>query len=349
MCFAMPEHTLREYILRLGGLEISAKEWRAYLLHCEAVPYLFRFQPHGRIRDISTYRGSIQLHASSWPKTDLPPFKAIDAGDERFLKKLIKGMRLCIAMDALSRKYDQFLDQIWLHSVFWDVDIETFLTLFNADVKQGDGVASMVGLGSISKEEVEDLIQVLAPIRLVLTWAPKGIIRRLPLTTTECKVLTSGGTSLRDIVLPKGRSLIDWDAGYEALCEWDDEDMETNLETLDQGDTGITYADGRHESAKEYAARTEPPPVKTQAQLEAEEFAQQVLDLDTSSFWEMWKGFHAEGTREDAQEEFYDSLPHLKSLGKGGGEGGGGGAGGEGMNVENIMNAMAAEGNCPEM
>ncbi|KAF7943777.1 uncharacterized protein EAE97_005847 [Botrytis byssoidea] len=360
MCFAMPENTLRDYILRLGGLEISAKEWRAYLLHCEAVPYLFRFQPHGRIRDISTYRGSIQLHASSWPKTDLPRFKAIDTGDATFMKNLLKGMRLCIAMDALSKKYEQFLDQIWLHSVFWDVDIETFLTLFNADVKQGDGVASMVGLGLMTKKEVEDLIQVLASIRLVLTWAPKGIIRRLPLTTTECKELTSGGTSLRDIILPKGRSLIDWDAGYEALCEWDDDDMVTDLEALDEGDTGITYADGRHESAKEYAMRTEPPPVKTQAQLESEEYERQISALDNSilaylaahpeasdeeifekSFWELWKGFYPNGVREDALEEFADSLPHVRAVGKGG-EGVGGQ--GQGVNLESVVKALMKGG-----
>lgn len=93
----------------------------------------------------------------------------MDAGDERFMKKFVKGLRLCIAIDALSRKYQEFLDQIWLHSVFWDVDIETFLTLFNADLKQGDGVASRVGLGLMSKEEVEDLTQVMASTRLILT------------------------------------------------------------------------------------------------------------------------------------------------------------------------------------
>ncbi|TGO25648.1 hypothetical protein BPAE_0075g00030 [Botrytis paeoniae] len=235
--------------------------------------------------------------------------------------------------------------------------------MFNADVKQGDGIASTVGLGLMSKEEIKDLVQVVASTRSLLTWAPKGIIRRLPLTTTESKELTGGGTSLRDIILPKGRSLIDWDAGYEALCEWDDEDMETNLETLDKGDTGITYADGRHESAKEYAARTEPPPVKTQAQLESEEFEHQILLLDNSilayraahpdaadeeifekSFWEMWTGFHPEGAREEAQEEFHDSLPHLKSM-----EEGGGAEGVSGINMDNITNAMAEGGNCPNM
>ncbi|TGO48677.1 hypothetical protein BCON_0233g00170 [Botryotinia convoluta] len=330
----------RDYVLRLGGLKISAQEWRAYLLHCEAVPYLLRFQPHGRYRDISTYRGSIQLHASSWPKTDLPPFKLIGPGDEPFMRKLVKGLRLCIAIDMLSKQYAEFLDQMWLHSIFWDVDIEKFLAVFNADVERGDGITSKVGLGLMSKEELEDLVQVMASTRSLLTWAPKGIIRRLPLTTTESKELTGGETSIRDIILPKGRSLIDWDAGYEALCEWDDEDMETDLETLGDADTGITYADGRHESEKEYAARTEPPSVKTQAQLEQEEFEHQMYVLDKSiaayraahpdaadeeifekSFWEVWKGFHPEGTREDAQEEFDECLTHLKSMENRGAEG----------------------------
>lgn len=145
--------------------------------------------------------------------------------------------------------------------------------------------------------------------------------------------------------------------------------METNLEALDEGDTGITYADGRHESAKAYATRTEPPPVKTQAQLEAEKFEQQIAALDKSilayiaahpdatdeeifekSFWEMWRGFHPEGAREDAQEEFDDSLLHVRSVAEGGAEGV------QGIDMENIMQALMKGGegggggaDCPGM
>ncbi|TGO89044.1 hypothetical protein BPOR_0128g00180 [Botrytis porri] len=327
MCFAMPEHTL----------------------------------PHGRYRDISTYRGSIQLHASSWPKTDLSPFKSIGPWDESFVGKLVKGLRLCVAIDLFSIKYVDYLDQMWLHSIFWDVDMKNFLTVFNTDVKRGDGIASKVGLGLMSKEELEDLVQVLASTRSLLTWAPEGIIRRLPLTTTESKELTCGETSIRDITLPKGRSLIDWDAGYEALCEWDDEDMETDLETLAEADTGITYADGRHESKWEYAERTEPPPVKTQAQLEAEEFERRIQTLDKTiaayhaehpdaadeemfenSFWKVWKGFYPEGTREDALEEFEECLDNFKSTKDGG-------SGAPGIDMKDFMGAMEESGGCPEM
>ncbi|KAF7960633.1 hypothetical protein EAE96_000308 [Botrytis aclada] len=364
MCFAMPEHTLRGYILRHGGLKITAQEWRAYLLHCDAVPYLFRFQPHGRYRDISTYRGSIQLHASSWPKTDLPPFKLIDPGDASFIQKLTKALKLCIAIDLFTQTCFQFLDQMWLHSIFWDVDIDTFLALFNADVKQGDGIASRIGLSLLSREELEDLVQVMASTRLILIWAPKGIIRRLPLTTTESKELTSGGTSLKDILLPKGRSLIDWDAGHEALCEWDNEKMERNLDTLAEANTGITYADGRHESATQYAARTEPPPVKTQAELDEEEIIRQIGVKDDAivtyraahpeaadeevfekSFWGVWKGFHPEGEREEAREEFEECLHHLRSVENGGGAG----RALDEMHVDAVMNALKDKGDCPNM
>ncbi|EMR80476.1 hypothetical protein BcDW1_10856 [Botrytis cinerea BcDW1] len=359
MCFAMPEHTLRDYILRLGELKISAQEWRAYLLHCEAAPYLFRFEAHGRCRDTSTYRGSIQLHASSWPKTDLPPIKILDIEDKPFMKKLTKGMRLCTVIDILARYCEHYLDQMWLHSIFWDVDMETFLTMFNSDIKQGNGIATKIGLGLMSIEELEDLVQTVVSVGTLLTWAPKGIIRRLPLTITEFKEVIGGKSSLRGIILPKGRSLIDWDAGYEALRRWDDEVMETDLDKLARADRGITYADGQHESEREYSARTESPPVKTQAELEEEESERQTNALDDSivtyreahpdataeelfekSYWDMWKGFNPEGTRKVAQEEFDDCLEYLKAMEE---------AGAGGFDMDILKNAMEAGGNCPNM
>ncbi|TEY65928.1 hypothetical protein BOTCAL_0135g00150 [Botryotinia calthae] len=277
------------------------------------------------------------------------------------MKKLTKGMRVCTVIDILSRYCHEYLDQMWLHSIFWDVDMETFLTMFNANVNQGDGIASKIGLGLMSKEELEDLVEAVVSIGTLLTWAPKGIIRRLPLTITEFKEVIGGKSSIRGIILPKGRSLIDWNAGYEALRRWDNEVMETDLEKLGRADTGITYGDGRHESEREYSTRTEPPPVKTQAELEEEESERRSNALDDSvatyhaahpdatdeelfekSFWEMWKGFHPEGTRKEAQEIFDDCLKYLKAMEAGGTEE---------FDMDNMKDAMAEaeEGKCPNM
>ncbi|RAL61810.1 hypothetical protein DID88_002873 [Monilinia fructigena] len=102
----------RDYILRLGGLAISAQEWRAYLLNCEAMPYLFRFKPEGRKwRETSTYRGSIQLHASSWPKTDLTPLKSQRANAEI---GNITDFVLTLNQLRMSRNSTKSSDPMWL-------------------------------------------------------------------------------------------------------------------------------------------------------------------------------------------------------------------------------------------
>lgn len=135
--------------------------------------------------------------------------------------------------------------------------------------------------------------------------------------------------------------------------------METDLDKLARADRGITYADGQHESEREYSARTESPPVKTQAELEEEESERQTNALDDSivtyreahpdataeelfekSYWDMWKGFNPEGTRKVAQEEFDDCLEYLKAMEE---------AGAGGFDMDILKNAMEAGGNCPNM
>lgn len=85
------------------------------------------------------------------------------------MEKLTKGMRLCTVIDILARYCEHYLDQMWLHSIFWDVDMETFLTMFNSDIKQGNGIATKIGLGLMSIEELEDLVQTVVSVGTLLT------------------------------------------------------------------------------------------------------------------------------------------------------------------------------------
>lgn len=42
MKFRMPEHTLHQYIRRNGGIDLSAEEWRGFLLNCNERKNLFQ-------------------------------------------------------------------------------------------------------------------------------------------------------------------------------------------------------------------------------------------------------------------------------------------------------------------
>ncbi|EDN96129.1 predicted protein [Sclerotinia sclerotiorum 1980 UF-70] len=248
MCFAMPEHTLRDYIRRLGGLKISAQEWRA-----------FESEDSG---DFSTYRGSIQLHASSWPRTDLTPLRP---KREKFEKAKRNAFAFILAVHLLSESQVGSRDIMWPMTTFWDFSAERFLTLFNADVKNKDGDMSKLGLGLMSKQELEDMLWHVASTSPFLTWAPEGIIRRLPLTTPEFMEIRGGEAT--------------WD-------EWDNTKMETDLEVLEE-DTGITYTDGRVCSYLEYREQQSikekenapPGPPPTEEELEYMEEEKKLQEL----------------------------------------------------------------------
>ncbi|CAD6442137.1 8010588e-ef91-4fb5-adf5-f8a3efb3b9b0 [Sclerotinia trifoliorum] len=311
MCFAMPEHTLRDYIRRLGGLKISAQEWRTYLLHCNSIPYLFRFESEEEPGDFSTYRGSIQLHASSWPRTDLTPLRP---KREKFERAEGNALAFILAVHRLNEAQIGGRDIMWPQSTFWDFSAERFLALFNADVKNGNGEMSKLGLGLMSKEELEDMLWHVASTSPFLTWAPEGIIRRLPLTTPEFMEIRGGDATWDEVVLPKGRRLIDWDEGSKALLGWDNTKMETDPEVLEE-DTGITYTDGRVCSSFEYQEKLSikekenapPGPPPTEEQLEYMAAEKKIQDLIRSveayirkfpdakqqevfdnSFWPIW-------------------------------------------------------------
>ncbi|KAF7864032.1 hypothetical protein EAF04_006997 [Stromatinia cepivora] len=326
MCFAMPEHTLRDYILRLGGLKISAQEWRAYLLHCESVPYLFRFESEGESHDPSTYRGSIQLHASSWPRTDLTPLKPIR---ENFERAEQSAFQFVLALHQLNTVQVGIRDKMWPHSIFWDFSAERFLALYNADVKKGGGETGKLGLGLMSKEELEDIVWHVASTSSLLTWGPKGIIRRLPLTTPEFMEIRGGESTWDEVVLPKGRKLIDWDKGSRALRKWDNTEMETDPEVL-ESDTGIEYTDGRVCSLLDYMDQIRikekakgPPPTKEELEDMAEQ--KQIDDLIKSvddynskfpdaeerevfdqAYWPLWTGMNPEKSVDEGWEEYRD-------------------------------------------
>ncbi|ESZ96997.1 hypothetical protein SBOR_2613 [Sclerotinia borealis F-4128] len=322
MCFVMPENTLRDYILRLGGLAISAYEWRAYLLHCEALPYLFRFKPEGnKWGETSTYRGSIQLHASSWPKTDLTPLKP-----RREIPQIDDTVPFLMALTAIRMKRNSLSssDEMWISPIFWDFSAEEFLAAYNADIKQGGTVTSNFNVTKMSEEELEDILWHLASTSSLLTWAPCGIIRRLPLTDPESQELLRGTSTFDDIVFPKGRGLVDWDGDYESLYEWDNTEMETDQEILNQ-DRGITFADGCVYSYRQYYHNEELKEARAREAAEGHHSLDYIALMDDylknhpgagvqetfdRAFWPSWSVGNPDGSTEEAFVEFKEGLWH---------------------------------------
>ncbi|KAB8304212.1 hypothetical protein EYC80_003630 [Monilinia laxa] len=318
MCFLMPEHLLRDYILRLGGLEISAQEWRAYLLNCEAMPYLFRFKPEGRKwGETSTYRGSIQLHASSWPQTDLTPLKLQRKNAEI---GNITDFVLTLNQLRMSRNSTKSSDPMWLLPVFWDFSAQDFLAAYNADVKKGGIPTSSRKMTLMSQKQLEDIVWHLASTSSFLTWAPNGIIRRLPLTDPEYQELLRELSTIDNIIFPKGRHLIDWDGGHESLVEWDNLEMETNYEVLLQ-DNGIHFANGHKYTYDEYFDAEEMEEIRTEMENEEGEKESMAYMLQINeyieehpgvgaqetfkqAFWPTWSANNPDGKEEDALAEF---------------------------------------------
>ncbi|KAG4035155.1 hypothetical protein MFRU_002g04990 [Monilinia fructicola] len=318
MCFLMPEHLLRDYILRLGGLAISAQEWRAYLLNCEAMPYLFRFKPEGRKwGETSTYRGSIQLHASSWPKTDLTPLKP-----QRNNAEIGNVTDFILTLNQLRmlRNSTKSSDPMWLLPVFWDFSAEDFLAAYNADVKKGGVATSSRRMTLMSAKQLEDIVWHLASTSSFLTWAPNGIIRRLPLTDPEYQELLRELCTIDDLVFPKGRHLIDWDGDHESLVKWDNLKMETDYEVLLE-QNGIHYVNGESYTYDEYFDAEEMEEIRGEMEQEEGEKESMVYMLKVNdyvekhpgvgaqetfkqAFWPTWSAKNPDGKEEDALEEF---------------------------------------------
>ncbi|KAA8574801.1 hypothetical protein EYC84_004049 [Monilinia fructicola] len=300
-----PSPGIRDYILRLGGLAISAQEWRAYLLNCEAMPYLFRFKPEGRKwGETSTYRGSIQLHASSWPKTDLTPLKP-----QRNNAEIGNVTDFILTLNQLRmlRNSTKSSDPMWLLPVFWDFSAEDFLAAYNADVKKGGVATSSRRMTLMSAKQLEDIVWHLASTSSFLTWAPNGIIRRLPLTDPEYQELLRELCTIDDLVFPKGRHLIDWDGDHESLVKWDNLKMETDYEVLLE-QNGIHYVNGESYTYDEYFDAEEMEEIR--GEMEQEEGERKnpwftcAQETFKQAFWPTWSAKNPDGKEEDALEEF---------------------------------------------
>ncbi|KAI9648057.1 hypothetical protein NHQ30_002685 [Ciborinia camelliae] len=276
------------------------------------------FKPEGkRWGETSTYRGSIQLHASSWPKTDLTPWRPRRANVQI---EQASGLLFLITLETmrLLRNDPTGADHMWPHSDFWDFSAEDFLATFNADVRAGGVATSRQKMSVMSREDLDDMLWHLASTSPSwLTWGPIGIIRRIPLTGIEWQEIINERATMDDIILPKGRGLVDWDGDYEALCEWDDKSMPTSLEFLER-DTGITYtaafqaaqqaiqdADDRMlQLAMDQAAAYE----KLVAAYLASHPGCGPVEAFTHAFFPAWKADNPDGSRREAQLEFQDAF-----------------------------------------
>ncbi|KAF5874365.1 uncharacterized protein Bfra_004370 [Botrytis fragariae] len=161
MRFRMPEHTLHQYIRRNGGIDLSAEEWREFLLNSSERKELFQIRNKNG-KPPTPYHAILRTLSNGWP-TSLP-------APTTPMQVRVSGAQVeCFS--SATRIYLADRKEPWYRLDFWDADLEIFLVLCNnwmADNNQAP----------LPRDIFEACIRAGIQPRFVL--GPKGIIRKLP-------------------------------------------------------------------------------------------------------------------------------------------------------------------------
>ena len=115
---------------------------------------MLRFKPEGGIYgETSTYRGTIQLHASSWPKTGLTPWKPQSVNPQ--IRNAMQFAHL-LYVTRFVRSPTRSTDSMWAHPHFWDFNAEDFLSYYHGTVEKA--AQTGMDLPVISGQELEDIL-----------------------------------------------------------------------------------------------------------------------------------------------------------------------------------------------
>ncbi|APA05643.1 hypothetical protein sscle_01g004130 [Sclerotinia sclerotiorum 1980 UF-70] len=162
MKFRMPEHTLHQYIRRNGGIDLSADEWREFLLNCTERKELFQIrQKNGKLP--TPYHAILRMLSTGWSTNLAAPDTPVQVNISRAQAECFFNASVIYLTD---RK------EPWYRLDFWDADVEIFRTLCNNWL-----VANNRG-DPLPKDIFEACIHARVQPRFVL--GPKGIVRKLP-------------------------------------------------------------------------------------------------------------------------------------------------------------------------
>lgn len=118
-----------------------------------------RFHAEEKPNSISTYRGSIQLHASSWPKTDLSPLKSLRSDLE---VERVDAVRLLVAMQSMissPTNAGPITDKLFHCPAFWDYGKEIFLDQLNKLIVAGHPQLMAAGMKVMTRRELDDIVE----------------------------------------------------------------------------------------------------------------------------------------------------------------------------------------------
>ncbi|EMR85672.1 hypothetical protein BcDW1_5671 [Botrytis cinerea BcDW1] len=161
MKFRMPEHTLHQYIRRNGGIDLSAEEWRKFLLNSTERKEMFQIRNKNG-KPPTPYHAILRTLSNGWPTRLRAPTIPMQV---RISEAQIECFSNATTIYLADRK------EPWYRLDFWDADLEIFLVLCNnwlADNNQAP----------LPKDIFEACIRAGVQPRFVL--GPKGIVRKLP-------------------------------------------------------------------------------------------------------------------------------------------------------------------------
>ncbi|KAM0156044.1 hypothetical protein ACHAPG_005554 [Botrytis cinerea] len=161
MKFRMPEHTLHQYIRRNGGIDLSAEEWRKFLLNSTERKEMFQIRNKNG-KPPTPYHAILRTLSNGWPTRLRAPTIPMQV-------RISEAQTECFSNATTIYLADR--KEPWYRLDFWDADLDIFLVLCNnwlADNNQAP----------LPKDIFEACIRAGVQPRFVL--GPKGIVRKLP-------------------------------------------------------------------------------------------------------------------------------------------------------------------------
>ncbi|TGO58654.1 hypothetical protein BOTNAR_0177g00160 [Botryotinia narcissicola] len=161
MKFRMPEHTFHQYIRRNGGINLSAEEWRGFLLNSSERKELFHIREKNG-KPPTPYHAILRTLSNGWPTSSPAPTVSLQV-------RTSEAQTECFS--NATRIYLADRKEPWYRLDFWDADLEIFLVLCNNWLADNDQAP-------LPRNAFEACIQAGIQPRFVL--GPKGIVRKLP-------------------------------------------------------------------------------------------------------------------------------------------------------------------------
>ncbi|TEY83158.1 hypothetical protein BOTCAL_0025g00170 [Botryotinia calthae] len=161
MKFRMPEHTLHQYIRRNGGIDLSADEWRKFLLNSTERKEMFQIRNKNG-KPPTPYHAILRTLSNGWP-TSLP------APTIPMQVRISEAQTECFSNATMIYLADR--KEPWYRLDFWDADLEIFLVLCNNWLAHNNQAP-------LPRDVFEASIRAGVQPRFVL--GPKGIVRKLP-------------------------------------------------------------------------------------------------------------------------------------------------------------------------